>query len=368
MKRILHVAVTLTGEGIANYLYNYLTNLSLEKYEIDVAINYSENVGIYEDILKEKGINILKIHSYENSTKLWMKDLDSLMKEKKYDIVEAHVGVRSVFVCKLAKKNNIFSRIVHAHIAYEPENILKKIVRKTMYSVFKKNITTYFGCSKEALDWTYGKNCKRKPSYVINNAIDAEKFIYSQNNREKCRVKYDLENNFVIGCVGRLCYQKNQEFLIDIFLEIIKEKSNAKLLLIGDGPNKSMLEAKCKENNVVDKVIFAGIINNVNEMLSAMDCFVLPSRYEGFGIVYLEAQLNGLPTFATEEKVPKVACVSNNMKFISEKKSPAEWAECIIENAEKRNKSIVHVEDFDINKQAKKLEEIYDCILVGDQK
>ena len=103
-------------------------------------------------------------------------------------------------------------------------------------------------------------------------------------------------------------------------------------------------------------------------MLSAMDCFVLPSRYEGFGIVYLEAQLNGLPTFATEEKVPKVACISNNMKFISEKKSPIEWAKCIIENSKERKESIVHVNDFDIKQQAKKLEKIYDDIMVGDGK
>ena len=360
MKRILHVAVTLTGEGIANYLYNYLTHIDLKKYKIDIVINKDSKDGIYEEELREKGINIIKVFSYEDSTKKWAKEIENIMKENKYDICEFHVGIRSNILCKLAYKNNIKTRIIHTHIAFEPEKPLKKIIRKIYNCLYFKYVTNYFGCSEDSLVWTFGSLTKKRKCYVINNAVDTKKFKYDIKIREKYRNEFGLNNCFVIGCVGRLCFQKNQLFLIEIFKELIKIKVNSKLVIIGDGPDKLQIEKKIDEYKLQEDVILTGIRSDVNCFLNAFDAFVLPSRYEGFGIVYLEAELNNLCCFGTKERVPKNVKISDNMHFISERKTAQEWAKIICDKTVDRDKHLNNnYIDFDINEQAKVLDRIY---------
>ena len=108
------------------------------------------------------------------------------------------------------------------------------------------------------------------------------------------------------------------------------------------------------------KIIFTGLRNDVPKLINCFDSFVLPSRYEGFGIVYLEAQINQLNCFATEERVPKQVKISSNMHFISEKLNAKEWASIIVkESLERENINKINFREFDIKEQAKKLEKIY---------
>lgn len=360
MKKILHVTVSLTGEGIANYLYNYLTHIDLNKFNVDIVINNSEKIGIYEKKLKSIGINIIKITSYEKNTKEWLKQLDEIMKSQKYDIIEGHVGIRSNFICKLAKKNNIPIRVIHTHIAYEPENIIKKLFRILCNNIYSKYVTNYFGCSKDALNWTFGHLINGKKCYIINNAISIGDFLFNETDRKKYRRFFNLENDFVIGSVGRLCFQKNQVFLLEIFKNILDISNNSKLMLVGDGPDRDLIERKIEEYKIQDNVIFTGLRNDVPKLINCFDSFVLPSRYEGFGIVYLEAQINQLNCFATEERVPKQVKISSNMHFISEKLNAKEWASIIVkESLERENINKINFREFDIKEQAKKLEKIY---------
>lgn len=360
MIKMLHVAVSLTGEGIANYIYNYFSHIDSEMFKIDLVINNSNVDNIYQESLEKKGINVYKIHSYEDSIKQWLDEIDEMMTRIKYDIVESHVGIRSNMVCKLAKKHNIPVRIIHTHIAYEPESFIKKAIRKSVNTLYASYVTDYFGCSEDALKWTFGRLTNTIRSNVIKNAIETEKFTYNVETRKKYRRILNLKDEFVIGCVGRLCFQKNQEFLIDIFNVVQKHIEHSKLLLVGDGPDRTMLERKCSELGITNKVVFMGLRDDVCALLNSLDAFVLPSRYEGFGIVYLEAQINRLPSFGTLERVPSNVAVSNTMHYISEKNSPEEWASEIISIAAKgRESSNIEIDEFDIQKQISVLEEKY---------
>lgn len=360
MIKILQVAVSLTGEGIANYIYNYFSHINSEMFSIDLVINNSNVNNIYQETLEKRGIMVYKVHSYEDSIKQWLNEINELMKQKKYDIVECHVGIRSNMVCKLAKKHKIPVRIIHTHIAYEPENFIKKAIRKSVNVLYSSYVTDYFGCSKDALKWTFGRLINRTRSCVIKNAIETTKFIFNVETRQKYREILNLEDEFVVGCVGRLCFQKNQKFLIDIFNVIQKNIVHSKLLIIGDGPDRAALEAKCSKLGIANKVVFMGLRDDVCALLNSLDAFVLPSRYEGFGIVYLEAQINRLPTFGTLERVPSNVAVSNMMHYISEKKSSEDWAREIMNIAAKgRDSSNIKVDEFDIQKQISILENKY---------
>ena len=96
----------------------------------------------------------------------------------------------------------------------------------------------------------------------------------------------------LIGNVGRLCYQKNQEFLLDILPAILTREPRARLLLVGEGADEEKLRSRAAALNIADRVIFYGVTGGVERLLWAMDVFAFPSRFEGLGIVAIEALLS----------------------------------------------------------------------------
>lgn len=180
--------------------------------------------------------------------------------------------------------------------------------------------------------------------------------------RKKLRNSMNIENDFVIGTIARFNQQKNHIFLIDIFAEIVKLKPSSKLILIGDGELKDVIDKKIEKNDLGKYVIFMGIKQNINELLNMMDAFVLPSLYEGLGIVYIEAQANGLPCYASAHVVPEAAKVTNLIQYIELNNNPKEWALSILEG--KRRDDINDILDirnqgFDMTYEVHRLEQIY---------
>lgn len=164
----------------------------------------------------------------------------------------------------------------------------------------------------------------------------------------------------MIGHVGRFVKTKNHEFLIEIFNEVLKQKSNAKLLLIGDGNLKSLIEAKVQNLGIEKAVIFLGVRNDVADLYNVMDVFVFPSFYEGLGMVVIEAQVNGL-SVVTSEAVPKEAKITNNIKFLKLQQSKIEWCDTIlnVERNEVVDKENSFLKNFNIKSESIKLENIY---------
>ncbi|HFI0749957.1 TPA: glycosyltransferase, partial [Streptococcus suis] len=133
----------------------------------------------------------------------------------------------------------------------------------------------------EAGEWLYGD----KEFQIIRNAIDIEKFEFRLATRERIREELNLKGKFVVGHIGRLSYQKNQAFLIDIFSEFNKMNPESVLILVGGGYRDNELEKKAKQLSLIGKIIFLGEREDVSEILNCFDVFVFPSRFEGLGIV-----------------------------------------------------------------------------------
>ena len=192
---------------------------------------------------------------------------------------------------------------------------------------------------------------------IINNAIDIEKFIFNQNIREKIRKQLNVEDKFVIGHIGRFSYQKNHEFLVDMFKNISNENSEAVLLLIGEGNLKEKIVQKVKENNLEEKVIFLGTVKNINEIMQAMDVFVLPSYYEGLPVVGIEAQASGIDCFFSDTITTELK-INDNVKFLNINNTK-EWCENIMKIAH-RNKQCSDklINDYDIKNCINKITNI----------
>jgi glycosyltransferase involved in cell wall biosynthesis len=147
--------------------------------------------------------------------------------------------------------------------------------------------------------------------------------------REKLRREFGIADAFVIGHIGRFSPQKNHEYIIDIFREVNRRKRNAALLLVGRGELEKRIADKVNKFRLADKVIFAGVRSDVNELLQAMDVFLFPSLYEGLGIVAIEAQAAGLPCVIADA-IPKEVVITPLVKQLSTKSPPSLWADAIL--------------------------------------
>ena len=155
--------------------------------------------------------------------------------------------------------------------------------------------TRLCACSRTAGSWLYGE----KPFRVFNNAIELDRFTYDAAKRKAVRQELGLGDELVLGHVGRFCYAKNHEFLLDVMAEVCKQRPDAVLLLIGEGENEAAARRKAEALGLQRNVRFLGRQSDPAKFYQAMDAFVLPSRYEGLGIVLIEAQAAALPVICS---------------------------------------------------------------------
>lgn len=224
-----------------------------------------------------------------------------------------------------------------------------------------KYATDFWACSKEAGEWFYSKQIMQGANYKeIKNAIDISQYKYDEDIRIAYRKKYGVEDKFVIGNVGRLQFQKNQLFLLDIFASVLKKKPEAILWMIGQGEDEDKIREKIQKLNLGTAVKMLGVRNDVPNLLQAMDVFVFPSVFEGLGIALLEAQATGLTCIASKDVIPEEVKVTPQLQFVSLEESAEVWADRILnaEYCEKRDTlfQLAMKAGYDINTEVGRLE------------
>lgn len=293
-------------------------------------------------------------------------DLRCVLKQNNYDIVHIHSDVAfKMFVEGLAAKMEKVPHIIlHSHCAGidRGHRIIKAITHNICKPFLGHIGTDFFACSNKAARWMYKKNvCKQVK--VINNAVDCQSFAYNQIIRDEYRKLFGVnDNEILIGHVGRFMFQKNHEYLINIFNEFHKKNPKSKLLLIGEGELESDVKNQVEELGIDDCVIFAGVRKDVNKCMQAMDLFLLPSRFEGLPVVGVEAQASGLPclmadTITSETDLFGLVC------FMSLSQDSEQWAKKmikILDKAKRENTYYKMVESgYDISVNKESLKEIY---------
>ena len=161
----------------------------------------------------------------------------------------------------------------------------------------------------------------------------------------------------MIGQVGRFAYQKNPEFTVAVFNELLKKKEDACLLLIGRGKGENDLRQQISSLSLEDKTKMLISREDIPELLKAMDVFILPSRFEGLGIVLIEAQVAGLPCVVSDN-IPKEAYQSKNITRLSLSDPKEKWVEALLDpkgNIEEYG----NIDDYDMNKEIRNLEKLY---------
>lgn len=333
MKRVCCFCETWESGGIESVLTNLLLHMDRPELEIDVvAVCLKES--IFTDQLKAAGIHFYqlsgKLHNLIQNYSLFRK----LLQERKYDVLHLNAFQSlSFFYLLLAKQAGIPKRIAHSHntaLRKSKGRFLKLWIHEASRSLLTGYATDLWACSSDAAKFLFSKRILERKGYqFIPNGIDTERFRFNPEVREQIRKELHCEGKLVIGNVGRLCYQKNQEFLLEIFAKVHEKNSNSMLLLIGEGEDKRMLEEKTDRLGIQDTVIFYGTCQKIEHLYWAMDIFVFPSRFEGLPVVAIEAQTSGLTVVGTDTVLQESGITDSVVKMpLSD--GVDDWADLIL--------------------------------------
>lgn len=319
MIRVLNVISGLNNAGTEAVVMNYYRNIDRTKVQFDfLVLDEAENL-YYEEEINRLGGRIYKLPPFKKNPVKSIFGRRKFFKKHKYEIVEVHApsATRYAF-CKSAKNSGAKKVIFHIHSSCYDNGPLIRYARKQL----KKHCDEIVTCSQLAAESILGE----KADKVVCNAIDYSKYRFDKIKRDAIRKNYGInESTKVIGHVGRFSLPKNHLFLLEAFALVARENDAIVLLLKGFGELKTEIANKIKELNIQDKVIFADEYD-ANELFNAFDLFVLPSLYEGFPVVLVEAQANGLKCLISDN-VTKEADLSGENKFVQ--LDIAKWAQTI---------------------------------------
>ena len=354
--RVLQVIGSMNRGGAENFIMNIYRNIDRSKVQFDFLV-CSKQKAAFDNEIEALGGKIYRDIDYLNSKNIlkYQSLCDDFFKNHNYKIVHCHIGSVAQFVLRAAKKNGAIT-VSHSHMA------AADLKSKILYIPITKHSDYLFACSKGAAISRYGKkvlennNCK-----VINNAIDINKFSFDESLRDSIRKNLSVENNFVIGHIGRFHEQKNHSFIIDIFNEVLLINKNAKLVLAGKGDLESDIKSKVDEFGISDKVIFLGLVDNPEEVLNAFDLLLFPSLYEGLPVSVVEAQANGLRCLLSDTVSPDTK-ITDLVEFYSLENSASRWAEKVLSYSDYSHKDTseqIRKSGYDARELAKELEKFY---------
>lgn len=321
-KKILVIStVRYRTNGISSVIHNLYVNDVFK----DAQVTFVFPVGGDETMEKQLVLFGFKVEIISRKNIFsYIKRLKRIMKQNSFDAIHVHGNSSTIFLeIHLAKKYHIPVRIAHSHNSYCKHRIIHKIFKPLL----NKEITHPIACSDVAGRWLFYKNFT-----IIPNTINAERFKFDNDARKQARNSLGLKNEIVIGNIGNMVEQKNQLYLINFFSEICKLNDNFVLIIIGDGALKDTLKERIVNLHLEKKVFLLGKRYDVDKLYQAMDIFVLPSLFEGFPIVLIEAQTSGLPCYVSNV-VTHTSDLTGNVHFLPiGKDSISIWASAVLNN------------------------------------
>lgn len=362
--RILHVVHGMDCGGAENFIMNVYRSIDRNKFQFDFLVHTDKKCFFDEEINSLGGkiyhapyYYVLNYFSYRMFLNEFFKN------HKEIQIVHGHLGSCSNIYLNIAKKYNKYT-IVHCHSGRPYKQTAKGLLYLYSCKRTRSIADFFFSCNYDGALYRYGKkiiedNNKFK---IIPNAIDIKKYSPNTSVRKKIQTELKLnDDTLLFGHIGSFYKVKNHKFLIEIFEKIIKMKSSAKLILLGDGPLKPGIEKLVRDKQLEKYIIFTGVVKSIQDYLQIIDCILFPSFYEGLPLTLVEAQAANIPCLITDS-IPKDVKLTNLIHYKSLNESSNSWAQSAIEIAENTisvDQKFDKLLDFDINNVTRILSEFY---------
>ena len=362
--KILQMGADNFGAGGRSVIAYNLTRPLTNDFQVDfLAIGKLKNPSFHR-IIEENGGHVQHVKEVSSKIKR-LRSIYSILKKEKYDIVhinadDAIEGLFNIILSKLAGAKIV----LHAHTTSSTRGsgFVGRLKMLTARKIIKFLVDYKLACSLEAANYLYGDSDLSDVA-ILKNGIVIKDFLYNEELRQKVRENLNIPvEAIVLGTIGRMSYEKNPEFIVDLIHTFFLKVPNFYFIWIGDGEELANIETLLDEEIKLGRVLLLGKQEQPAQYLQAMDVFLLPSFYEGFGIVNVEAQASGLPCVVSSV-VPESASVNSNFYRLSLSDGVEKWSDFITSMSYERlpygSGEKIKEAGFDIEDSARKLRLIY---------
>lgn len=321
--RVAQIVGKLASAGVEAVVNNYWRCMDHEAFRFDYYIDEDSPCEPSREMLDSGAVYRTIPSSRHPAARV--KALTALLEQYPPQIVHSHMNSLNALSLYAARRAGIPVRISHSHSTSDRQEGLRAAVKGILRRTGGWFATDRMACGDKAARWLFGDRAVDAGKvFILPNAIDTERYRFSPEARGRIRRELGLEGAFVVGHVGRFMKQKNQAFLIRAFALLKAKRADAALLLAGDGELRPEAEKLAQDLGLEDSVLFTGNRTDVADLYSAMDVFALPSLYEGFPVVGIEAQANGLPCLFSDHVTEEIGA-AGSAEFI--RLDEALWAE-----------------------------------------
>lgn len=368
MIEVCYIIGQLGKGGAERQLYELIKGLNKKRFA-PVVISLSQG-GLWKDEIQRLDVQVIELQRRKNWEFARLFRLYRLLKAMTPDIV--HTFLFSA---------NTYGRIA-AILTTVPVIIASE--RNSVEAGKDKN-RLWIYIDKFLARFTHGIICNTRnaaESLVNKHAFSANKVFAVHNGITAASFKMknwldhkEYSATKVVGTIGRLYPQKNHSLFLRM-AKLISEKrghEDVKFIIVGEGPLKNELKKHALELGIESRVEFAGMIDNVQDILYSMDVFVLSSDWEGLPNVVMEAMASGLPCVVTNVGGNPELVVDGETGYVvptNGLEAMAQKVLCLLENEGlarnmgERGRKLME-EDFKMEKMIRKTEEIYERLMTG---
>ena len=366
--RILQATVANDRGGLTGYIINNYRRINKEKFQFDF-ITYDDELDFSAEI-SSLGARIFRLPRPSR----WMsyyRALQRIQEENSYDCIHYHLSYANAATLLAAKLAGFPRIIVHSHsTGFDEKSCFVQGFKMMLHTLGKMLMpwltTDFFACSQMAAEWMFPSSIlKNEKHQLMYNAILLKKFQFDEEKRVQMRQHLGIRKDCLcIGHVGRFTYQKNHEKLLHVFAALHEKCPQSVLMLVGDGPNREMIENMARQLRLQDNILFLGNRDDVASLYQAMDIMVMPSRFEGLCIVAIEAQMADLPCLCSDRLSMETKVTESYISIPLEAASDV-WVEEILRAVGKSRvdqTESLRTAGYDSYEAIKKLERVYSQI------
>lgn len=357
--KVLHVLGGMGRGGAPSFVINNMMKMDSDLIVFDFLVR-KDNCAFSREI-KAQGGKVFTVSEFPRHIIKNYIETRNFFKSHvgEYDIVHIHANaLLYILPIWLAKKYWKCKIIIHSH---NTTSNLRWVswIHFINQLLFLRPEYVRLACSQEAGKWMFGKRAFQ----IINNAVDAKRFQYSEMSRKRIREELMVEKDCtIVGNIGRIEAAKNHDFMIDVFSKYLQYDSNTVLVLVGEGSLKDSICKKISKCGLDNRVIWTGVRSDAPDLYSAFDIFLMPSFFEGLPFTLIEAQASGLKCVISGNITREVdltdLIIRHNLNDSIE-----EWAKSMLgkKTSKKREDYVSDIceKQYDIYTTSKILENIY---------
>lgn len=368
MTNVVHFIHGLNMGGAETLVKNYALLLDKSKFKVTV-LCYTHEESPYEELLRRNNIEVIYV-------------CDSMPLYKRKGIIAKIVNHYQRYWLIRQELRKLDPDIVHFHLtvsdfirfAHPKKSVRLFYTQHFDTSRWKKDypndiknlkwLMKHYSVQPIALNKAMKASMDRilqtDRMRILNNGVDMSEFQKPLDWNAKRNALNVPQDAFVIAHVGRFDPIKNHEFLVKVFQQVKKKKPEAFLLMVGRGETEEKVRNQLEGAGLADSYRILHDRTDVAEILQACDAAVFPSFSEGLGIAVIEIQAAGLCCVASTG-VPKDACISNRIRFLSLEESAEVWADTLLKMVASKNPiQYDGLEEWDIRQNVGQLEKMYE--------